>query len=85
MCTKWPKMTRDGPRSGQQTAAAPPRQVDKLGQTRSPFIRIEASEEVRTLSEGDAVGALVIKEISPSAVLFEAGEVEVRRRVGAGS
>lgn len=52
---------------------------------RTARIRIEASEEVRTLSEGDAVGALVIKEISPSAVLFEAGEVEVRRRVGAGS
>ena len=50
---------------------------------RAARIRIEASEEVRTLSEGDAVGALVIKEISPSAVLFEAGEVEVRRRVGA--
>lgn len=51
---------------------------------RSARIRLEASEEVRTLKEGDAIGALVIKEISPSAVLFEAGEVEVRRRVGSG-
>ena len=52
---------------------------------RSARVRVEASGDVLTLEEGDAVGALVIKEISPSAVLFEAGEVEVRRRVGAGS
>lgn len=52
---------------------------------RSARVRVEASEDVLTLKEGDAVGALVIKEISPSAVVFEAGEVEVRRRVGAGS
>lgn len=35
------------------------------------------------LREGDAVGGLVILEITPSAVLFQAGDVEVRRRVGA--
>lgn len=52
---------------------------------RSARVRVEASDDVLTLKEGDAVGALVIKEISPSAVVFEAGEVEVRRRVGAGS
>jgi hypothetical protein len=34
------------------------------------------------LREGDAIGGLVIQEISPSAVLFKAGDVEVRRRVG---
>jgi hypothetical protein len=34
------------------------------------------------LREGDAVGGLVIREISPSAVVFNAGDVEIRRRVG---
>ncbi len=52
---------------------------------RSARVRLEASEEVLTVKEGDAIGALVLKEISPSAVLFEAGDVEVRRRVGSGS
>lgn len=51
---------------------------------RSARIRLEASEDVLTLREGDAIGSLVVKEISPSAVLFEAGEVELRRRVGTG-
>ena len=40
------------------------------------------SDEVVTLSEGDAVGALVVKEITPSSVLFSTGDVEIRRRVG---
>ncbi|MBJ19013.1 MAG: hypothetical protein GY910_05990 [bacterium] len=49
---------------------------------RSARIRLEATEEILNLHEGDAVGGLVIKEISPSSVLFEVGEVEIRRRVG---
>ena len=51
---------------------------------RSAKVRLESTEEVMTLREGDAVGALVVKEISPSAVVFETGGVELRRRVGAG-
>jgi hypothetical protein len=49
---------------------------------RSAKIRLEATNEVLTLREGDAVGGLVVREISPSAVVFKAGEVEIRRRVG---
>ena len=51
---------------------------------RSAKVRLEATDEVLTLREGDAIGALVVKEISPSAVLFETGGVELRRRVGSG-
>ncbi len=51
---------------------------------RSAKIRLEETQDVVTLRQGDAVGGLVIQEISPSAVLFKAGEVEVRRRVGQG-
>jgi hypothetical protein len=49
---------------------------------RSAKIRLEETEEVLTLREGDAVGGLVIQEISPSAVVFKAGDVEIHRRVG---
>ncbi len=49
---------------------------------RSARIRLESSRETLTLHEGDAVGGLVIQKISPSAVLFRSGEVEIRRRVG---
>jgi hypothetical protein len=49
---------------------------------RSAKIRVEATEEVLTLREGDAVGGMVVKEISPSAVVFTAGDVEIRRRIG---
>jgi len=49
---------------------------------RSAKIRLEASNEILNLREGDAVGGLVVQEISPSAVLFKAGDVEIRRRVG---
>ncbi|HIE94881.1 MAG TPA: hypothetical protein EYQ83_19215 [Acidobacteria bacterium] len=49
---------------------------------RSVKIRLEATDEILTLREGDAVGRLVVQTISPSAVLFKAGEVEIRRRVG---
>lgn len=51
---------------------------------RSTRIRVAASEEVLTLREGDAIGRLVVQEISPSAVVFALGDVEVRRRVGHG-
>ncbi|MBW2507437.1 MAG: hypothetical protein JRE81_02295 [Deltaproteobacteria bacterium] len=49
---------------------------------RSARIRLLASGELVTLAEGDAAGALVIKEITPSSVLFSTGDVEIRRRVG---
>jgi len=49
---------------------------------RSAKIRLEESEEILTLREGDAVGGLVIQEISPSAVVFKSGDVEIHRRVG---
>jgi len=49
---------------------------------RSAKIRLEASDEIMNLREGDAIGGLVIQEISPSAVVFKAGDVEIRRRVG---
>jgi hypothetical protein len=49
---------------------------------RSAKIRLEDSDEILNLREGDAVGGLVIREISPSAVVFNAGDVEIRRRVG---
>jgi hypothetical protein len=52
---------------------------------RSAKIRLEETKETLTLREGDAVGGLVIDKISPSSVLFKAGDVEVRRRVGQGS
>ncbi len=51
---------------------------------RSTRIQVGPSGESLLLREGDAVGGFVVQEISPSAVLFAAGEVEVRRRVGAG-
>ncbi len=49
---------------------------------RSAKIRLEDTDEILNLREGDAVGGLVIGEISPSAVVFKAGDVEIRRRVG---
>ena len=49
---------------------------------RSARLRMVASDEIVTLSEGDAVGALIVKEITPSSVLFAIGDVEIRRRVG---
>jgi hypothetical protein len=52
---------------------------------RSARVRLEDSGEMRLLKEGDAIGRLVIKEITPSAVLFSAGDVEIRRRVGEAS
>ena len=51
---------------------------------RSTRIRLEDTRELVTLRQGDAVGGLVVQEISPSAVIFAAGEIEIRRRVGQG-
>jgi hypothetical protein len=59
-------------------------QADK----RSAKVRLASTdgeaEAPRDLREGDAIGGLVIKEITPSAVLFTTGDVEIRRRVGEG-
>ncbi|MAG33305.1 MAG: hypothetical protein CL908_20710 [Deltaproteobacteria bacterium] len=49
---------------------------------RSAKIRLEATDDLLTLREGDAVGGFIIQEISPSAVVFRTGEAEIRRRVG---
>jgi hypothetical protein len=51
---------------------------------RSARVRLEESNKLVTLREGDAVGSLVVQEITPSAVVFSAGAVEIRRRVGQG-
>ena len=52
---------------------------------RSAKVRLEETKEILTLREGDAVGGLVVEKISPSSVLFKAGDVELRRRVGQGA
>jgi hypothetical protein len=52
---------------------------------RSTKVRLESTDEVLTLHEGDAVGGLVVQEITPSAVIFTTGDVEIRRRVGEGA
>jgi hypothetical protein len=49
---------------------------------RTARIRVVASDEILTLRQGDAIGGLVIQEITPSSVLFQAGEIEIRRKVG---
>jgi hypothetical protein len=49
---------------------------------RSAKIRLLDTKKTMTLKEGDAIGGLVIQEISPSAVLFRSGEIEIRLRVG---
>lgn len=49
---------------------------------RSAKIRLGDNEKVITLREGDAVGEFVLKSITPSAVVFKVGDVEIQRRVG---
>ncbi len=49
---------------------------------RSAKIRLLDTKQTLNLKEGDAVGGLVIQEISPSAVIFRSGEIELRLRVG---
>jgi hypothetical protein len=52
---------------------------------RSAKVRLESTDEFLTLHEGDAVGGLVVQEITPSSVVFSTGDVEIRRRVGQGA
>ena len=49
---------------------------------RSAKVRIAETNELVTAREGDTVAGLVLREITPSAVVFSAGDVEIRRRVG---
>ncbi|MEZ4279989.1 MAG: hypothetical protein R3F21_10300 [Myxococcota bacterium] len=49
---------------------------------RSAKVRVAASSELISAHEGDTVAGLVIREITPSAVVFSAGSVEIRRRIG---
>ena len=52
---------------------------------RSAKVRIVETDELVTVREGDEVAGLVLQEITPSAVVFSAGDVEIRRRVGEAS
>lgn len=52
---------------------------------RSAKVRIVETDELVTVREGDTVAGLVLQEITPSAVVFSAGDVEIRRRVGEAS
>jgi hypothetical protein len=49
---------------------------------RTATVRLIKTGETRTLREGDAIDGLVLKEISPSAVVFLSGAVEIRLRLG---
>ena len=49
---------------------------------RSAKLRVAETNELLTVHEGDSVSGLVLKEITPSSVIFSAGDVEFRRRVG---
>lgn len=49
---------------------------------RSARVRVSSTDELITAHEGQTVAGLVIQEITPSAVVFSAGDVEIRRRVG---
>ena len=49
---------------------------------RSAKVRIAETNELVNVHEGDSVAGLVLREITPSAVVFGAGDVEIRRRVG---
>lgn len=51
---------------------------------RSARVRVRETGEVLSLGEGDYVGGMIVEEITPSSVLFEAGGVEIRRRIGSG-
>jgi hypothetical protein len=49
---------------------------------RVAVVKMIDAEEVLRLKEGDAVGPLVVKAISPGSVLFDHDEIEVRYNVG---
>lgn len=50
---------------------------------RRAWVDVEGMSGVRELGEGEAVGALVVKEIRPSSVVFLHGADTLTRRVGA--
>ena len=49
---------------------------------RMAWVSVEGQDAPRELQEGDAVGALVVKEIRPSSVIFLHGADTISRRVG---
>jgi hypothetical protein len=49
---------------------------------RTTWVSVEGLSGVRELHEGEAVGALVVKEIRPSSVVFLHGADTLQRRVG---
>jgi hypothetical protein len=54
-----------------------------LAARRQAVVEVAGQGEPLELREGDAVGPLVVREISPSGVVFLHEGVELRRRVGA--
>jgi hypothetical protein len=50
---------------------------------RLAWVTVEGFVGVQEVSEGEAVGALVVKEIKPSSVVFLHGAETLSRRVGA--
>jgi hypothetical protein len=49
---------------------------------RTAWVSVEGISATRELHEGEAVGALVVKEIRPSSVVFLHGADTLQRRVG---
>lgn len=49
---------------------------------RIAVVELMATQEMINLNEGDTIGTLTVKEITPSQVIFLNGVVEVARRVG---
>jgi hypothetical protein len=67
--------------------SAPAVQVERTSwhpkpERRVAWVRLEGSAAAREVHEGDALGALVVQEIRPSAVVFLHGSEELQRRVG---
>ena len=50
---------------------------------RQAVLRIANQDELVRLTEGDAVGPLVLLEIQPAGVVFSHEGVQIQRRVGA--
>ncbi|MEZ4332395.1 MAG: hypothetical protein R3F35_11610 [Myxococcota bacterium] len=78
----------DSPDVQRITATQPPKVTvlrtawHPKAERRSAKLRILATGETLTVHEGDAAAGLVIKEVTPSSVVFDAGGIEIRRRVG---
>jgi outer membrane biosynthesis protein TonB len=76
------------PKPAPKAPPAPPQvQIERTSwhptpERRIAWVRVEGLSGARELREGDAVGALVVKQIRPSSVLFQYGGVEIQRRVG---